>query len=161
MGLRKSMTIIFAVLFLCYAMMMAYFIGASSKDPRPVFEDPTEMTISVLKAEAKTVKATKKKKTKKAKKTKAKYSASYFKCMGVIKWKGDRWTWYSQRVLPGGGLKIKGRHVDSKGYICDYKDRIVLSSNKYRKGKVLKTPFGKKGIVLDDGCPWVDVYTDW
>ena len=96
-------------------------------------------------------------------KPKAKYSAKYFKRMGVIRWKGWKWTWYSQKVLRGGGLKIKGRHVDKHGYVCDWKNRIVLSSSKLKKGTVIKTPFGKKGRVYDTGCPRnvIDVYTNW
>ena len=94
--------------------------------------------------------------------TKAKYSASYFRRAGVIKWDGWRWTWYSQRVLPGGGLKIPGRHVDEHGYICDGKDRICLASSTLKKGTVVATPFGKKGCVYDSGCAagTLDVYVD-
>ena len=94
--------------------------------------------------------------------TKAKYSASYFRRAGVIKWDGWRWTWYSQRVFPGGGLKIPGRHVDEHGYICDGKDRICLASSRLKKGTVVATPFGKKGCVYDSGCAagTLDVYVD-
>lgn len=100
---------------------------------------------------------------KKKKKKKAKYSARYFKRMGVIRWNGWRWTWYSQRVLPGGGLRIPGRHVDKNGYVCDKKGYICLASSKLKRGKVVKTPFGKKGKVYDSGCAKniLDVYTDW
>lgn len=31
--------------------------------------------------------------------------------MGVKNYNGQRETYYSQRILPGGGLKIPGRHV--------------------------------------------------
>jgi hypothetical protein len=96
-------------------------------------------------------------------KLKAKYSASYFRRMGVIHWGGWKWTWYSQRVLPGGGLRIPGRHVDGNGYVCDSSDRIVLSSSTLRKGTVAKTPFGKYGKVYDTGCSRgvFDVYVGW
>ena len=96
-------------------------------------------------------------------KPKAKYSAKKFKRMGVIRWGGWKWTWYSQKVLPGGGLKIPGRHVDKNGYVCDKKNRIVLSSSTLKRGKVIKTPFGKKGKVYDTGCARgvVDVYVNW
>jgi len=99
----------------------------------------------------------------KKKKKKAKYSAKYFKRMGVIRWNGWRWTWYSQRVLPGRGLKIPGRHVDKNGYVCDKKGYICLASSKLKRGRVVKTPFGKKGKVYDSGCAWntLDVYTNW
>lgn len=91
------------------------------------------------------------------------YSASYFKQMGVINWNGWRWTWYSQRVLPGGGLRIPGRHVDSNGYVCDENDYICLASSSLSKGTVVSTPFGKSGKVYDSGCAsnTLDVYTDW
>ena len=94
---------------------------------------------------------------------KAKYSARYFKRMGVIRWGGYKWTWYSQKVLPGGGLRIPGRHVDKSGYVCDKKDRIVLSSSTVKRGKVVKTPFGKKGKVYDTGCARgvIDTYVSW
>lgn len=93
----------------------------------------------------------------------AKYSATYFKRMGVINWNGWRWTWYSQKVLPGGGLKIPGRHVDSNGYVCDKNDYICLASSTLSKGTVVKTPFGKKGKIYDSGCArgTLDVYVNW
>ena len=94
---------------------------------------------------------------------KAKVSAKQFKRRGVIRWNGWKWTWYSQRVLPGRGLKIPGRHVDKNGYICDKKNRIVLSSSTVKRGKIVKTPFGKKGKVYDTGCARgvFDVYVAW
>jgi hypothetical protein len=96
-------------------------------------------------------------------KTKAKYSPTYFRRMGVIRWNGWRWTWYSQRVLPGGGLKIPGRHVDSNGYVCDANDYICLASSTLSKGTVVSTPFGKKGKIYDSGCArgTLDVYVNW
>ena len=99
----------------------------------------------------------------KAKKKKPKYTAKQFRRLGVIRYKGYRWTWYSQRVLPGRGLKIPGRHVDKNGYVCDQKNRIVLASRNLKKGTVIKTPFGKKGKVYDY-CPisgTMDVYVNW
>ena len=96
-------------------------------------------------------------------KTKMVYTAKTFKRMGVIKWNGWKWTWYSQKVLPGGGLKIPGRHVDKNNYVCDKNGYIVLSSSSLKKGTVIKTPFGKKGKVYDTGCARgvVDVYTNF
>lgn len=91
------------------------------------------------------------------------YSASKFMNMGVIYWNGWRWTWYSERVLPGGGLNIPGRHTDSNGYICDKNDYICLSSSSLRKGTVIETPLGKQGKVYDTGCAsdTIDVYVNW
>ena len=94
---------------------------------------------------------------------KAKYSAKYFKRMGVIRWGGYKWTWYSQKVLPGGGLRIPGRHVDKNGYVCDKKGYIVIAHKTLKKGKVINTPLGKKAKVYDR-CPIigiVDVFVNW
>ena len=47
-----------------------------------------------------------------------------FKVMGVIYYNDKRWTYYDEKVLPGGGLDIPGRHTDdnlvkdAEGYIC-------------------------------------------
>lgn len=89
------------------------------------------------------------------------YTPSYFKRMGVISYNGWRWTWYSQRVLPGSGLRIPGRHVDERGFVCDSDNYICLASNSIGYGGIIDTPFGKKGKVYDSGCDWVDVYTDF
>lgn len=91
------------------------------------------------------------------------YSASSFKSAGAINWNGYRWTWYSERVLPGGGLSIPGRHNDENGYICDSDGYICLASNDLSKGTVVETPFGKKGKVYDSGCAsgTLDVYVGW
>lgn len=91
------------------------------------------------------------------------YSATKFMNIGVVYWNGWRWTWYSERVLPGGGLNIPGRHTDSNGYICDENDYICLSSSSLSKGTLIETPFGKSGKVYDTGCAsgTIDVYVNW
>lgn len=91
------------------------------------------------------------------------YSPSQLKRLGVIYWGGWRWTWYSQKVLPGGGLNIPGRHVDSNGYVCDGEGYICLASGSLSKGTVVDTPFGKMGKVYDCGCAanTLDVYTNF
>lgn len=91
------------------------------------------------------------------------YSASQFKSMGVINWNNTRWTWYSQKVLAGGGLNISGRHVDENGFVCDGEGYICLSSSTLSKGTVIGTPFGKNGKVYDSGCAvgTIDVYTNF
>ncbi len=96
-------------------------------------------------------------------KPKVKYSAKQFRRLGVIRWGGYKWTWYSQRVLRGGGLKIPGRHVDKNGYVVDKKGYIVLAHKTLKKGKVVKTPFGRKGKIYDR-CPSrgiMDTYVAW
>jgi len=99
----------------------------------------------------------------KVKRTKMLYSPSYFMRMGVIYWNGWRWTWYSQRVLPGGGLRIPGRHVDENGYVCDINDYICVASSTLSYKTVVATPFGKPGKVYDCGCAGgtLDVYVGW
>ena len=101
--------------------------------------------------------------TYKVKKTERIYSPGYFMQMGVIYWNGWRWTWYSQKVLPGGGLRIPGRHVDADGYVCDEHDYICVASSVLSYGTVVATPFGKPGKVYDNGCSYdtIDTYTNW
>ena len=91
------------------------------------------------------------------------YSANKFKNIGVVYWNGWKWTWYSQRVLPGGGLRIPGRHVDNNGYVCDGDNYICLASSTLPYGTVINTPFGKQGKIYDTGCATdtVDVYVDF
>lgn len=93
----------------------------------------------------------------------ATYTASQFKSCGVIYWGDWKWTWYSQKVLPGGGLEIPGRHVDENNYICDENNYICLASSTLPKGTVIDTPFGKKGKIYDYGCAAhiIDVYTNF
>ena len=97
---------------------------------------------------------------------KAKYSGAYLRKAGAVLWGGNKYTWYSQRVLPDptNWLGIKGKHVDKQGFICDEKNFICLGSNVANRGKIVKTPFGKWGKVYDAGyvtCNWYDCYTDW
>ncbi len=80
----------------------------------------------------------------------ASYSLAQFHHAGVIHWGGYKFTYYSQRVLPGGGLRIPGRHVNSAGFVCDGQGYIVLA-NSAPKGSVIPTPFGAPGKVYDRG----------
>ena len=91
------------------------------------------------------------------------YTPGQFQNLGVIYYGDYRWTWYSERVLPGGGLKIPGRHNDENGYICDEDGYICLASSTLSKGTILNTPFGKQGKIYDSGCAvgTVDVYVGW
>lgn len=91
------------------------------------------------------------------------YSANKFKNIGVVYWNGWKWTWYSQRVLPGGGLRIPGRHVDNNGYVCDGNNYICLASSTLPYGTIINTPFGKQGKIYDTGCATdtIDVYVDF
>ena len=91
------------------------------------------------------------------------YYANDFQSAGVVYSDGWRWTWYSQNVLPGGGLDIPGRHVDDSGYVCDENGYICLASGSLDYGSVVETPFGKQGRVYDSGCAedTLDVYTNF
>lgn len=93
-----------------------------------------------------------------------KLTGSKFRRKGVVHWKNKKYTWYSQRILPGYGLKIPGRHVDKQGFVCDKNDYIVLGSNTRNRGKIIPTPFGKFGKVYDAGYVgtyWFDCYTNF
>lgn len=84
------------------------------------------------------------------------------KSKGVNYYNGHKETWYSQRVLPGGGLKIPGRHVDDRGLVCDGDGYICVASSDYAKGTIVETSLGT-GKVYDCGCAsgTIDIYTDW
>lgn len=91
-------------------------------------------------------------------------SAEEFKFMGVVEEDGVRYTWYSQNVLPGGGLdelNANGRHVEG-GFVVDGDGYIAVASSDYEKGAIVDTPFGE-AKVYDTGCAsgTVDVYTNF
>lgn len=78
---------------------------------------------------------------------------------------GTRYTWYSQNVLPGGGLtelNNNGRHVDDQGFIRDGDGYLAVASSDYPKGTIVSTPWGD-AKVYDDGCSsgTIDMYTDF
>lgn len=90
---------------------------------------------------------------------------NYLTKSGGIYWNpytGLKETWYSQRVLPGGGLDIPGRHVNEEGFVCDADGYICVASSTYAKGTVVETSRGI-GKVYDCGCApgTIDIYTDW
>lgn len=78
------------------------------------------------------------------------YALRQFMFDGVIHWSGLKFTYYSQSVLPGGGLNIPGRHVNVDGYVADGDGYIVLANNS-PLGTIIDTPFGYKGKVYDRG----------
>lgn len=81
---------------------------------------------------------------------------------GVNYFNGHRETYYSQKVLPGYGLNIPGRHVASDGTIRDKDGYICVASSDYPKGTIVETSLGT-GKVYDTGCAsgTIDIYTDW
>lgn len=89
-------------------------------------------------------------------------SPSEFMVQGVIYADGITYTWYSENVLPGGGLDIPGRYTNEAGYVCDGAGYIVVASCDFSYGTVLETPFGMAKVY--DICPVsgiVDVYVSW
>ena len=80
---------------------------------------------------------------------------------GVIYWGGWRWTWYSENVLPGPGLKIPGRWSDGN-FVRDENGYICLASDDLDWGTYVDTPWGP-GRVYDCGCAsgTIDVYVSW
>ena len=92
-------------------------------------------------------------------------SASEFMYYGVVE-DGERfYTWYSERVLPGGGLtelNENGRHSEG-GFVKDGDGYIAVASCDYPKGTVIETPWGQ-AKVYDTGYlqpGQVDVYTSF
>ena len=81
---------------------------------------------------------------------------------GVYYFNGRKETWYSQRVLPGGGLNIPGRHVASDGTIRDADGYICVAASDLPYGSVVETSLGS-GRVYDTGCDagTTDIYVDW
>lgn len=84
-----------------------------------------------------------------------------FRRAGVIYYNGYKFTYYSEKVLPGKGLKIPGRHSDGN-FVRDVDNYICVASSDLPKGAVVDTPFGE-GKVYDTGCPSgvIDIYVSW
>ena len=77
---------------------------------------------------------------------------------------GFSYTYYSENVLPGGGLSIPGRHVGDEGYVCDGNGNLCLASDDFPYGTVVSVPFGcGTGVVYDCGSGYgnLDVYVSW
>ena len=89
------------------------------------------------------------------------YSGDYYSFMrdGVVYSNGNKYTYYSQSVLPGGGLDIPGRHTEG-GFVKDGDGYIVLANDK-ANGTVVDTPWGQ-GKVYDSGTSGdhYDVYVE-
>ena len=92
-----------------------------------------------------------------------KYSCDRFKTLGRVQYGEYTYTWYSQRVLPGGGLNIPERHLNEYGLVVDKDEYVVLASDDFFKSAVLNTPIGIKGKVYDTGSGVgnLDIYCDW
>lgn len=80
---------------------------------------------------------------------------------GVVDWGGHRFTWYSQNALPGGGLDIPGRHVNSAGFVCDG-DGFIVAATAYGRGTTGNSPWGAwKSYDTGVSGNTVDLYTNW
>ena len=97
--------------------------------------------------------------------TEAAYTPGELRYHGVLYWNDSKWTWYSEKVLPGGGLNIPGRYTDEDGFVCDENGYICLAADPsyIAPGTVIDTPFGRPGKLYDTGCAYgtVDVYVGW
>lgn len=94
------------------------------------------------------------------------HTAKSFRRMGIVKYGNYTYTFYSEKVLPGGGLKIPNRHVeyiDGLGFVCDKDGYIVVASDDLKKGIVVNTPVGRKGKIYDCGSGKgnLDLYVSW
>lgn len=77
---------------------------------------------------------------------------------------GYSYSWYPERVLPGGGLNIPGRHVGDEGYVVDGDGNLCVASDDLPYGTVVSVPFGSGTAVVYDcggGHGNLDVYTSW
>lgn len=137
--------------------------GLSQRIYKNEGEKRTLVNEKILKSAKKKIveKGTKKKTSSVSTKTSEKlYSLERFEFLGIIYWNGYKFTYYSQSVLPGGALRIPGRHINKDGYVADKDGYIVLASDK-PMGTVIPTPFGYLGKVYDRGVygNHFDVYT--
>jgi peptidoglycan hydrolase CwlO-like protein len=81
---------------------------------------------------------------------------------GRVTYNGHTETYYSQKVLPGGGLDIPGRHVASDGTIRDSDGYICVASDDYPKGTIVETSLGTAKVYdTGSGSGNIDIYTDW
>ncbi|MBR3249373.1 MAG: hypothetical protein IKF83_01580 [Clostridia bacterium] len=93
-------------------------------------------------------------------------SARLTKSKGVTHYNGHKETYYSQRVLPGKGLKAlnnNGRHVADDGTVRDGDGYIAIACNYLPKGSEIMTSLGP-GKVYDTGGmtgQWIDIYVNW
>ena len=91
-------------------------------------------------------------------------SGEDFKYNGLYHDDGFTYTYYSESVLPGGGLDIPGRHVNEEGYICDENGNLCVASDDYSCGTVVDVPFGTgTAVVYDSGSGYgnIDFYVSW
>lgn len=79
------------------------------------------------------------------------------------------YSWYSQNVLPGGGLYAlngNGRHVGDNDFIYDGDGYIAVAMDGVEQGTVISTPWGEAKVYdsvgeSDEYTGHVDVYTNY
>lgn len=83
---------------------------------------------------------------------------------GALYFNGHKETYYSERVLPGTGLGIPGRHVADDGTIRDGDGYISVAADPsyLPKYSTVLTSLGP-AKVYDSGCAYgtVDIYVNW
>lgn len=90
-----------------------------------------------------------------------------FKGQGVAYLGDTEFNWYSQNVMPGGGLtelNENGRHVDeATGFIMDGDGYIAVASpyGVDPVGTVIDTPYGQGKVYDSNNGPAYDMYTDF
>lgn len=87
-----------------------------------------------------------------------------FRNAGVVQTENWAYTWYSEQVLPGGGLKIPGRHTDEYGFVRDCDGYLCVACNDIPQGYPVDTPFGTGkvyDIVGEGGEGVIDIYVNW
>ena len=84
-----------------------------------------------------------------------------FKDYGEFRWHDWRYTWYSEKVLPGGGLDIPGRWSDTY-FVRDENNYICVACTDLSYGSIGETPWGL-GKVYDTGNAHnsIDIYVTW
>ena len=91
----------------------------------------------------------------------AQYTPQEFRRAGVIYYNGYKFTYYSEKVLPGKGLNIPGRYSDGN-FVRDGDGYICVASCDLPKGTVVDTPFGAGKVY--DVCGQsgvIDIYVSW
>jgi len=94
-------------------------------------------------------------------------TVSQFRKRGRVKYGKYEYTWYSEKVLPGGGLNIPGRKTEvidgQLSVVTDRDGYIVVASDDLSKQSIVNTPLGRKGKVYDcgPGHGIIDIYVSW
>lgn len=86
-----------------------------------------------------------------------------FEQAGVIFYNGWKFTYYSENVLPGGGLDIPGRWSDGS-FVRDQDGYLCVASNEHEFGTIIDTPFGEAKVydMIGDGVTGViDIYVSF